>query len=110
MIQLGFGGGYIAQGGDVGSELAKRMILQFDEVKAAHINMHYMFPPKGEVAPPTEDEMVQMQRSVKDFQGSGMGYAIIHATKPSTIGLAVSSNPISLLAWCVNSSLVFKAH
>lgn len=99
MIQLGFAGKYIAQGGDVGSELVKKMILRCPEVKAAHFNMHYMSEPDKECAEPTEDEMAQMMHSVKDFQGSGMGYAMIHATKPSTIGLVVGASPVSLLAW-----------
>lgn len=36
MVDLGFGGGYIAQGGDVGYFLARRMSAVYDECKAFH--------------------------------------------------------------------------
>lgn len=36
MIDLGFGGGYVAQGGDVGYFLARRMSAVYDECKALH--------------------------------------------------------------------------
>lgn len=36
MVQLGFGSGYIAQGGDVGYFLARRMSAAHDECKALH--------------------------------------------------------------------------
>lgn len=36
MIDLGFGSGYIAQGGDVGYFLARRMSFEHDECKALH--------------------------------------------------------------------------
>lgn len=35
------------------------------------------------------------------FNSSGRGYAITHATRPSTISLVLMSNPLALLAWCV---------
>lgn len=36
MIDLGFGGGYVAQGGDVGYFLARKMSVAHDECKAFH--------------------------------------------------------------------------
>lgn len=33
------------------------------------------------------------------FLNLGSSYALQHATKPSTIGLVLASNPIALLAW-----------
>lgn len=36
MVELGFGGGYIAQGGDVGYFLARKMSAVHDECKALH--------------------------------------------------------------------------
>jgi microsomal epoxide hydrolase len=35
------------------------------------------------------------------FKRIGSAYALEHATRPSTIGFALGSNPISLLAWYV---------
>lgn len=36
MVSLGFGGGYVAQGGDIGYFLARRMSAEYDECKAFH--------------------------------------------------------------------------
>ena len=35
----------------------------------------------------------------RHFEDTGRGYAIEHATRPSTISFVLSSNPIALLAW-----------
>lgn len=112
MITLGFGpgshgglgGGYIAQGGDVGSGLARSLAVrhpgQEGGCRGALLNMLPMYPPanKDELAPPTKTEMASLGRGMK-FANGGMGYAIIHGTKPSTIGLAIASSPQGLLAW-----------
>jgi len=33
----------------------------------------------------------------------GSAYAFEHASRPSTIGFVLASNPLALLAWCVSS-------
>lgn len=40
----------------------------------------------------------------REFERVGNAYAKEHATRPSTIGIAISSNPLSLLAWYVSIS------
>lgn len=37
-----------------------------------------------------------------DFTRVGSAYALEHATRPSTIGFVLASNPIALLAWLVS--------
>lgn len=37
----------------------------------------------------------------KWFERLGSAYALLHATKPSTIGLVLATNPLALLAWYV---------
>ncbi len=37
-----------------------------------------------------------------DFARIGSAYALEHATRPSTIGFVLASNPIALLAWLVS--------
>jgi microsomal epoxide hydrolase len=44
----------------------------------------------------TEEEGLQRGR---EFLRTGSSYAVQHATKPSTIGFVLSSNPVALLAW-----------
>lgn len=45
-----------------------------------------------------KDELAGLERGIQ-FRDFGTGYSIEHATRPSTIGLVLASNPISLLAW-----------
>lgn len=132
MFKLGFGAsGYIAQGGDVGSGVASHMVKAFDECigrfridlalltalpgelgslrtksrrVGAHVNMLPMAPPQKEgVAPPTEQELTTLKRA-EEFRTTGMAYAMMHATKPSTVGLVVASSPQGLLSWWVETS------
>jgi hypothetical protein len=44
-------------------------------------------------------------RRTELFTTTGMAYAMEHATRPSTIGLALSSSPLALLSWFVHLRL-----
>ncbi|KAH0339789.1 epoxide hydrolase 1, partial [Aureobasidium melanogenum] len=77
MLNLGHGAGYIVQGGDVGSKVARVMVAKHEQCK---VNFCIM-----------ENEPRQLE--------TGSSYAIQHATKPATISLVLSSNPVALLAW-----------
>lgn len=46
----------------------------------------------------TEIEKAGVQRGL-DFRALGSAYAFTHATRPATIGIVLSSNPLALLAW-----------
>lgn len=104
MLTLGFGG-YIAQGGDVGAALSRSLASRHGVAsgagcRGALLNMLILVPPanKDELAPPTKTEAFALERRTKMGNG-GMGYAIIHGTKPSTVGMAIASSPLALLAW-----------
>lgn len=128
MVKLGFTQ-YIAQGGDVGSMITKTVVEEYDECigespmalsspfqgsqtsleetveltllyfSAGHVNMLMLNPPEGEgIAPPTEVEQVSMARALK-FRESGMAYAMLHGTRPSTASFAIGTSPQSMLAW-----------
>ena len=43
-------------------------------------------------------EQVGLDRA-NEFMKTGSAYALEHATRPSTIGFALGSNPVSLLTW-----------
>ncbi|KAL3495085.1 Alpha/Beta hydrolase protein [Aspergillus germanicus] len=100
MLDLGFGNGYVAQGGDLGSMLVRIMAVQYDACKAFHVNMLVLNPDQkpGSLDDLTEREKEHMDRSNK-WQGTGFAYALEHGTRPSTIGLVISSSPLALLAW-----------
>lgn len=100
MMDLGFSEGYVAQGGDLGSMLARIMSTKHKECKAFHVNMLTLNP--GETAPPSDgvsvEELREMERT-ETWAQTGLAFALEHGTRPATVGLAIASNPLSLLAW-----------
>ncbi|KXJ86837.1 epoxide hydrolase [Microdochium bolleyi] len=101
MLELGFGdSGYVVQGGDLGSMLARTMAVEFDECKAFHVNMLVLNPGDAvsPTAPVTAEEQAALDRT-RRWQETGFAYALEHGTRPSTVGLAMSSSPLALLAW-----------
>ncbi|KAJ5115901.1 hypothetical protein N7456_000249 [Penicillium angulare] len=99
MIDIGFESGYVAQGGDIGSRVARELAVDYESCKAVHLNVVFMRRP-DELADDhwTEIEETGLWRMAK-FMTLGTGYATEHGTRPSTIGHVVSSSPIALLAW-----------
>ncbi|OCF44445.1 hypothetical protein I317_01705 [Kwoniella heveanensis CBS 569] len=89
---------YVAQGGDIGSFVSTELAYRYESCKAVHLNMYKLFdPPEGtpeakqRSGPLTAAEMVEKLQPY--------GYSLEHATRPSTVGLVVGSNPASLLCW-----------
>lgn len=98
---LGFGeSGYIAQGGDVGSRVCRVLAAKYDRCRGTLLNYNRIGKPEGSAGPEalSEEEKAGLERC-KWFDSVGTAYAMAHATRPSTIGLVLSSSPIALLAW-----------
>ncbi|CAG8295087.1 unnamed protein product [Penicillium olsonii] len=98
MLSLGFGNGYVAQGGDLGSMIARVMSVNHEECKALHVNMLVLNPGENPTSEASPDELEILQRSGA-WMKTGLAYALVHGTRPSTVGLAISSSPLALLAW-----------
>ncbi len=116
MKDLGFESGYVAQGGDIGSRVARGLAVDHESCKgerpsffpyvrahtgtsAVHLNVCFMGRPNGISDDHLKaSEMAGIKR-MEDFRTTGSGYAIEHGTRPSTIGLVLASNPVALLAW-----------
>ncbi|WXC56089.1 hypothetical protein SNK03_002026 [Fusarium graminearum] len=98
MVQLGFGSGYVIQGGDLGSIVACELATNYKECKALHLNMCMVPEPSTVTGEVTEAEKQALERG-KDFFTRGSAYAFTHGTKPSTIGLVLSTSPLALLTW-----------
>jgi microsomal epoxide hydrolase len=99
MVMLGFDGGYISQGGDIGSGIARILATGYESCKAVHVNM---CPanlstklPEGAI---NAEEQAALERRTP-WQEYGTGYAKEHGTRPATIGLVLASSPLALLAW-----------
>jgi epoxide hydrolase len=98
MARLGYGR-YVAQGGDWGSvvttEMARR---QSAGLAAIHLNMPFVIPDPI----PTEGLTAEEQRALDRYQrflSDGFGYFHLQATRPQTIGYALTDSPVGQAAW-----------
>jgi len=97
MIGLGFGDGYIAQGGDIGSFITRVLGATSESCKAAHLHL-CIGKQSTNMDGVTDAEKVGLAR-MQAFSEVSSAYANEHGTRPATIGLALSASPIALLAW-----------
>jgi pimeloyl-ACP methyl ester carboxylesterase len=90
---------YIAQGGDWGSVVTTEMARQRAAGLAAiHLNMPFVIPDPL----PTEELSAEEQRAVDAYQrflSDGFGYFHLQATRPQTIGYALTDSPVGQAAW-----------
>jgi pimeloyl-ACP methyl ester carboxylesterase len=90
---------YVAQGGDWGSVVATEMARQRAAGLAGiHLNMPFVMPHPI----PTEGVSAEEQRAVQAFQrflSDGFGYFHLQATRPQTIGYALTDSPVGQAAW-----------
>lgn len=104
---LGFGGvHYHCQGGDVGSRVCRILAAQYASCRGALLNYSPM--PKPPSAPGERRLSAQETAGLERwewFKTQGIGYAVVHATRPGTVGLALASSPLALLAWVAEKFL-----
>ncbi|MEQ3549062.1 epoxide hydrolase family protein [Pseudonocardia nematodicida] len=90
---------YVAQGGDWGSfvtaALGRRYHGVDDGVAAIHLNF---FPDRP---PPTTAAGRDYLRIMREWQAAEGGYSHVQATRPLTIGHALTDSPAGLAAWIV---------
>jgi len=96
---------YVAQGGDVGSQVTDAMgRLGLDGLIGIHTNL--LTPALGDAnalsgSPPTKEEQAALD-ALAEFRATGVGYFIEQATRPETIGYALLDSPIALAAWMID--------
>ena len=93
---------YVAQGGDVGSQITDSMGRQAPEgLIAIHTNL--LSPALGGSPMPgnTEEEKAALD-AIATFKATGFGYFLEQATRPETIGYALLDSPIALAAWMLD--------
>lgn len=102
LLSLGFGThGYLAQGGDIGSYVARELAATYPECKGMHLNFMHSSDIKSHADAAhqlTEQEKKGVTR-LEEFETVNRAYGIEHGTKPSTIGIVLASSPIAHLAW-----------
>ncbi|KAJ5154491.1 uncharacterized protein N7500_009930 [Penicillium coprophilum] len=99
MKGLGFGSGYVAQGGDIGSRIARHLGVEHESCKAVHVNVVFMRKPDGMTDDHLNASEIQGIKRMTEFVATGAAYAMEQGTRPSTIGHVLASSPIALLAW-----------
>jgi microsomal epoxide hydrolase len=102
LLSLGFGStGYLAQGGDIGSHVARALAATYAECRGMHLNFMFIAGILDKASP--EDEISEQEEKgierLHKFSSTENAYARMHGTKPSTIGLVLASSPVAQLAW-----------
>ncbi|KAH8822004.1 Alpha/Beta hydrolase protein [Xylogone sp. PMI_703] len=100
MVELGFGEtGYVAHGGDIGSRVSRFLGANYAACKAVHLNFCLMPQPESiPIESLTTYERAGVERG-NTFLATESAYAKAAASRPATIGLVLSTNPLALLAW-----------
>jgi len=98
MFGLGFGSGYLAQGGDLGSFVSRLLAKNYDACKGMHVNMMSM-PPESSDGLPMDELAEKALQKATEFIDTGYAFALEQGTRAATIGLALSASPLALLSW-----------
>ncbi|KAL4937998.1 hypothetical protein BDV06DRAFT_226412 [Aspergillus oleicola] len=100
MRGLGFGSGYVSQGGDIGSRIARLLGVYYNSCKAVHLNLCPLRERPEDVDDASTSDLENRALERWDtFLYSGKAYAEEHGSRPATIGHVLSSTPLALLAW-----------
>ncbi|PLB49163.1 alpha/beta-hydrolase [Aspergillus steynii IBT 23096] len=98
MANLGFES-YVVQAGDIGSKVARILGVDYDACRAVHLNACFVEKPASVAdSALSESEARNLQRA-QWFALWGSGYFVEQGTRTSTIGNAIATNPVALLAW-----------
>jgi pimeloyl-ACP methyl ester carboxylesterase len=101
MRRLGYAR-YVAQGGDQGALVTDAMGRQAPEGLAG-IHMNLLVTTLGGAMLPTDTEAERAAADArKEFMTSGFGYFLEQATRPQTIGYALTDSPLALAAWMLD--------
>ncbi len=110
MQQLGYDR-YIAQGGDWGAVVTRRMGEAYaDRLLGVHFNMLFAFPPPDDPDPMggvTEAELARFGVAAERI-ANGTGYMAIQSTKPQTLSYGLSDSPIGIAAWILEKFQVWS--
>ncbi len=92
---------YVAQGGDQGAWVTDQMGRQAPEGLAG-IHMNLLVTTDGATLPTETGQERAAAGARKEFMTSGFGYFLEQATRPQTIGYALTDSPLALAAWMLD--------
>jgi microsomal epoxide hydrolase len=108
MVQLGFGAGYMVQGGDIGSAVSRTIAATYPECKIMHLNYCQMGEPEDTKGTEFTDAEKKGLERYEQFNVFGTAYGRMHGTRPSTIGHVLASSPLALLSWIAEKYLAWS--
>jgi microsomal epoxide hydrolase len=94
---------YVAQGADLGLLVSLELgLIDPDHVAGVHLNMLVTFPPDdpAEMADLTEQDFARLGQ-LQHFDQELSGHVKLQATRPQTVGYALTDSPVGQLAWIV---------
>ncbi|MFE9251041.1 epoxide hydrolase family protein [Streptomyces sp. NPDC007088] len=93
---------YIPQGGDIGAWISLALAgLDPEHVRGAHVNFLITDPAGGDGTEEFGPSDLDRLRRLAEFVESGSGYMRLQATRPQTLGYALTDSPVAQLAWIV---------
>lgn len=99
---------YGAQGGDTGAFVSPELgHIDPEHVVGIHVNaatygfIPYAPPSEEELSTFTDAELARVER-YKQYEAEGTGYFQIQATRPQTLGYALTDSPVGQLAWMID--------
>ena len=107
MTRLGYTR-YVAQGGDWGARVAEALARQAPPgLLGIHTNLFFNIPPDimrslalGEPAPVGLSD--KEKTAYEQRKAFGLGYFLVQATRPQTIGFGLADSPTGLAAWMID--------
>ncbi|KAL2205677.1 alpha/beta-hydrolase [Sarocladium strictum] len=99
MIELGFGNGYFAQGGDLGSFVSRQLAMTYDNCKGIHVSMMGIPAVQDRQESPMDEEEKRALARGGEFLDSSSAFLLEQGQRPATIGFVLSSSPLALLSW-----------
>ncbi|KAF2462450.1 putative epoxide hydrolase [Lineolata rhizophorae] len=103
LAQLGFSDSpdkkYIVAGGDIGSRVARGLAVLDPACAGVHLNFCADLPMLSYSRENLSDHDRRRLQRLDEFMREGIGYGMMHATRPATLGFVLSSSPVALLAW-----------
>jgi len=92
---------YVAQGGDQGAWVTDQMGRQAPEGLVG-IHMNLLVTTDGATLPTATEQERAAADARKEFRTTGFGYFLEQATRPQTIGYALTDSPLALAAWMLD--------
>lgn len=99
MRRLGYGGRWLAQGGDWGAAVTTALAhMRPAGLAAVHLNMVLFRPSDEEVAQATPEERRMLEDAAR-YEREYSAYMKLQTSRPQSVAFALADSPVGLAAW-----------